>query len=188
MLFQLSTCVIVTIVPPVDFLRDDVEVAIRVGLGNWPGLEVHRLASSVLFPVCNPKLSLGGPPLERPTDLRHYTLLHHDYCEDWPKWLETAGVSCVDASRGPHFDDCNVLLQAAIDGHGVALSFGALAAPDLEAGRLVPLFDMNMMPTAWYYLVYPGALAVRPKVIAFRDWLLDESLYAAGPANLAKAS
>lgn len=177
---------IATFSRPVDFARDDVDVAIRVGLGDWPGLEARRLASSVLFPVCSPTLPLGGTPLQRPADLRHHTLLHYDYGEEWSKWLETAGVSCVDASRGPRFDDCNVMFQAAIDGQGVGLTFSALAAPDLNAGRLITLFDVKTMPTGWYHVVFPKASADRPKIIAYSDWLLDESLHAAGPARLAR--
>lgn len=178
---------IATVSHPVDFSRDNVDVGIRFGRGDWPDLEVHRLADSVLFPVCSPKLPLGGNPLRKPADLRHHTLLHYDGGEEWSRWLEMAGVSGVDASRGPSFDDCNVFFQALIDGHGVGLSLSALAAPELEAGRLIPLFDVNVMPTAWYYVVYPKASAQRPKIIAIRDWLLDESLYAAGPANFAMA-
>ncbi len=178
---------IATFARPVDFSRDDVDVAIRVGLGDWPGLEARRLASSVQFPVCSPKLSLGRTPLQNPADLRRHTLLHYDYGEEWPRWLEAAGVSGVDGSRGPRFDDCNVMLQAAIDGQGVALSFSTLAARDLEAGRLVSLFDVKTMPIAWFYVVFPEASADRPKVVAFIDWLLDEFLDAAGPATLARA-
>lgn len=177
-----------TVVPPVDFARDDVDAGLRFGQGDWPDVEAHRFASSVLFPVCSPRLTVGKKALRSPGDLRHHTLIHFDYCEEWSRWLDIAGVSGVDSSRGPHYDDCNVFFQALVDGQGVGLSLSALAAPDLEAGRLVVPFDVKVMPTAWYYFVYPKASAERPKVIAFRDWLLDESLYAAGPANLAKAS
>jgi LysR family glycine cleavage system transcriptional activator len=177
-----------TVVPPVDFARDDVDAGLRFGQGGWQDVIAHRFASSVLFPVCSPKLTFGETPLRTPEDLRHHSLIHFDHCEEWSNWLARAGVSGVDASRGPHFDDCNVFFQALIDGHGVGLSLSALAAPDLEAGRLVVPFDVNVMPTAWYYFVYPKASADRPKIIAFRDWLLDESLFAAGPAELARAS
>lgn len=169
------------------FSHDDIDAAIVFGLGDWPGLEAHRLASSVLFPVCSPKLRRGRTSLERPADLRHHILLHYDRGQDWSRWLETADVSCVDASRGPHFDDCNVYFQALLGGHGVGLTLSALAAPDLEAGRLIPLFDLRLMPIAWYHLVFPKASALSPRIVAFRDWLLDESLYAAGPAHHAMA-
>jgi LysR family glycine cleavage system transcriptional activator len=166
------------------------DAAIIFGPGDsWPGLRCHRLASSVLYPVCSPELRDGSPPLKKPADLRHHTLLHYDACQDWTRWLEMAGVSGVDASRGPHFEDCNVYFQAVADGHGVGLSLSALAAPDLEAGRIVPLFDLEMMPEAWYHLVYPESSAGMPKLAAFRDWVLDESLFAAaGPPPQAMAS
>jgi len=167
--------------------HNDLDAVIRFGKGDWPDLETHRLASSVLFPVCSPDLRDGDPPLRSPADLRHHTLLHYDGCEDWNRWLKLAGTLGVDAMRGPHFDDCNVYFQALADGHGVGLTLSALAAPDLEAGRIVPLFGIEMMPEAWYYLISPRSSADQPKLAAFREWLLDESLYAAGPPARAMA-
>ena len=166
----------------VDFARDEIDIAVRYGHGDWPGLRADRMFGSPLFPVCGPALRDGDPPLREPADLRHHTLLHHDLGEAWEHWLKVAGVNCVDAARGPRFDDCNLMLQAASEGQGVALTFSALVAPDMAAGKLVTLFDVGVPAASWYYVVYPQGRARQPKIVAFRDWLLDEAVGAAEAA------
>lgn len=160
----------------VDFARDDVDVAIRRGLGNYPGLWVRRLFGESFYPVCTPALIEGPHGLRRPDDLRHHTLLHDDDTSGWRLWLEIAGVDGVDANRGPIFSDSGMLLQAAVEGHGVALGRSVLVSADLEAGRLVRPFEELSMPfRVAYYFVCPHTQAERPKVRAFRDWLLQEA-------------
>ena len=166
----------------VDFDRDEIDIAVRYGRGDWPGLRADRLFGSPLYPVCSPALLEGDPPLREPADLRRHTLLHHDHGESWERWLNVAGVSGVDAARGPRFDDCNLMLQAASEGQGVALTFSAMVAPDLAAGELITLFDVPISAASWYYVVYPQARARQPKIVAFRDWLLDEAVGAAEAA------
>jgi LysR family glycine cleavage system transcriptional activator len=160
----------------VEFARDDVDIAIRYGFGRYPGLEVKFLMGDRIFPVCSPKLLATGPPLREPSDLRHHTLLHEATgSESWRIWLEAAGISGVDASRGPGFSDSSMLLQAAIDGQGVALGRSALATLDLEAGRLVQPFGPSAPSNLSYFIVTPQAADERPKVRLFHDWLLEEA-------------
>jgi LysR family glycine cleavage system transcriptional activator len=160
----------------VDFAREDVDIGIRHGLGRYPGpLRADFLLAENVFPVCSPKLLEGPKPLRCPEDLRHHTLLHDDYHQDWRMWLMAAGVTSVDPSRGPRFDDSSMVLQAAIGGQGVALGRSALVATDLAAGRLVKPFDITLASPLAYYLVYPSATADRPKIVAFRNWILAEA-------------
>lgn len=162
----------------VDFARDDVDVAIRYGRGTYPSLHVTRLLGEDVFPVCSPALRDGDPPLRRLADLARHTLLHDivdDICPDWPTWLRLMGADGIDTSRGPVFSDSSMLLQAAVDGQGVALGRSALAAADLEAGRLVKPFDVRTPLDVAYYLVCPRSTAERPKIAAFRAWLLAEA-------------
>jgi len=159
----------------VDFARDDVDVAIRVGRGEYPGLRTERLFGDTLFPVCSPTLLDGPSPLAAPEDLRHRTLLSGDEYPGWAKWLEHAGVSGIEVPRGPLFDDSSMVLQAAIEGHGVALARGVLAADDLAAGRLVKPFELSLPFHLAYFLVCPEATAAQPKIRAFREWLLEEA-------------
>ncbi len=158
----------------VDFNRDDVDMAIRYGHGDWPGLRVDRLISEDVFPVCSPALMQGPQPLQRPEDLVHHTLLHvTSFQEDWQVWLTAAGVDGVDYRRGVSFDLAFPALQAAIDGVGVALGRSTMVEADIAEGRLVVPFDVALPLQAAYYVVSPEETADRPKIKAFRDWLLS---------------
>jgi LysR family glycine cleavage system transcriptional activator len=156
----------------VDFSRDEVDLAIRHGGGNWPGLEVTMLMTEDMFPVCSPKLLDGPVPLKSPDDLRHHTLLRDDMLVNWKAWLTAAGVQGVDADRGPFFNLSNLVIDAAIDGQGVALARSALVAHHLKAGRLVRPFEFQLPAHFAYYIVYPPTMADVPKVRAFADWLV----------------
>ena len=94
---------------------------------------------------------------------------------DWRTWLSAAGVHDIDPSRGPAVSPTTVLIQAAIDGRGVALARSVLVASDLADGRLVKPFDLTIPLDVAHYLVCPKTAAERPKVAAFREWALDEA-------------
>ena len=163
-----------------DFGRDGVDVAIRFGSGEYPGMFSHRLFDEEIYPVCSPGLLETGPPLTHPNDLANYTLLHAAWTRDsgdtidWEMWLRAAGAENVDASRGPRFGHANIALQAATQGTGFALASNSLAGDDLAAGRLVCPFDIVLPLNFAYYLVYPEATAETPKIAAFHDWLMSE--------------
>jgi len=168
----------------VDFTREDFDVAIRMGRGDYPGLHIDPLFGEVMFPVCSPRLLAGAKPLRTPEDLRHHVLLHDvdlpvagmvPTPQAWRLWLERAGVRGIDVERGPVFEDSAMLLDAAAEGQGVALGRSALVAADLAAGRLVRPFDISLPFALRHYLVCPKATAERPKIAAFRGWLLAEA-------------
>lgn len=160
----------------VDLVRDDVDVAIRFGSGKWPGVRAEMILEDRVTPVCSPALA---ERLREPADLAHVTLLHETMepmrnFPDWAAWLRAAGVTGVDVSRGLRFSHTHILLQAAIDGRGVALGQSPLAADDLAAGRLVAPFDLSLPVGYAYYLVYLPEAAERPKIKAFREWVTAE--------------
>jgi LysR family glycine cleavage system transcriptional activator len=164
----------------VDFQRDDFDAAIRLGNGKWFGLESIKLFDETVTPMCSPRLLEGSDALKSPDDLRNHVLLHNhsmDYDPDaptWQSWLEAAGASGVDASRGTHFSLPDHGLQAAIDGSGVVLGWRSLSAPDVAAGRVVAPFDLNLSLGSSFYLCYPEAHSLRPNIAALRDWLMQE--------------
>lgn len=160
---------------PVDFDQEDIDLAIRFGRGVYPGLIGVPLLEERVFPVCSPALASRSGGLHRPEDLRNHTLLHDDMTVSWAEWLMTAGVSDIDPARGPFFSDSSMLINAAVEGLGVALGRSALAAGDLRAGRLVKPFEISLPTEFGYFIVYPERRAERPKIVAFRDWLLDEA-------------
>lgn len=160
----------------VDFGRDEVDLAIRYGRGKWPGLRADPLLTEDVFPVCSPALLEGRHPLRLPRDLRHHTLLHDDFSrEDWRIWLTAAGVDDVEPGRGLSFSHTSIMLEAAESGQGVALGRTPLVADDLARGRLVKPFDISLPADYAYYVVCPVEAAERPKIVAFREWLLAEA-------------
>jgi len=159
----------------VDFAREDIDLAIRHGDGHWPGLDVTRLCAEEVFPVCSPALLRGPRALKRPADLARHMLLHVEGGEDWKRWFEAAGAAPVALGRGPVFNQASMAIDAAVDGHGVALARSALAAWDIAAGRLVRPFKAALAVPYAYWIVCPRATAALPKIVAFREWLLNEA-------------
>ena len=164
-----------------NFQRDGVDVAIRFGWGDYPGLRTIRLFEEEIFPVCSPRLVEKGPPLDSPGDIPRHTLLHVEWTPrsgetlDWETWLRAAGVETADATRGLRFTHSNIALQAAIQGHGIALGSESLAGDELASGHLVRLFDLALPLGFAYHLVHPEETATVPKVAAFADWILAET-------------
>src|SRR5207248_7538325 len=124
----------------VDFAREDVDLAIRHGDGQWPELDAVNLCTEELFPVCSPSLMTSRGGLHEPEDVLRFPLLHLDDRHDWARWLEAAGVPGERLLHGPILNHASMLIDAAIDGQGIVLARTMLAASDLIAGRLVRPF------------------------------------------------
>jgi LysR family transcriptional regulator, glycine cleavage system transcriptional activator len=155
----------------IDFARENVDMAIRYGNGDWPGVFVEPLMSEEMFPVCAPSLLQLGPPLKTPADLKHHALLHDDMRVDWRMWLMAAGEPNIDTTRGLSYQHSNLVVQAAEQGDGVALARSVLVSNALAAGRLVKPFDLALPANFAYYIVCPQGSEHRPKIKEFRLWL-----------------
>ena len=166
-----------------DFDHDDVDVAVRFGAGKYPGVTTHRLFDNVIFPVCSPRLLKSGPPLKVPRDLLRHTLVHIEWSRqgvtwpNWRMWMAAAGVEDFDDSRCVLFTSSSYVTQAAIEGSVVALCDFSMVANDLSEGRLVRPFDLGikMAPEYAYHLAYPTAAADDPRIVLFREWILEEA-------------
>jgi len=157
----------------VDLIADQVDLAIRHGNGQWTGLDAVALCPERLVPVCSPKL-LSGNRKTKPADLLKLPLLRLDGWTTWSKWFEAAGVS-ASARRGPALNQASMLIDAAINGQGVALARTTLAAWDLLHGRLVVPIDVSLPLENTYWIVYPKLASREPKILTLRDWLLAEA-------------
>jgi LysR family glycine cleavage system transcriptional activator len=160
---------------------DTIDMAIRFGQGPFPGLAATPIMHETVFAVASPDLLTKGPPLRRAADLVHHTLLHSDSTRaevnsmaNWEVWLAILNVSGVNPKLGPTFPSSYMLLEAAIHGQGVALTWAALADDDLRAGRLVRLFDRALEGSMSYFALTTEAAARKAKVIDFRNWLVEE--------------
>jgi LysR family transcriptional regulator, glycine cleavage system transcriptional activator len=167
-----------------DFEVDDVDVAIRFGAGRYPGLIADRLFSNVIVPVCSPRLLTSGKPIKEPRDLLQHTLVHIEWSgqgvtwPNWRMWMAAAGIQNFDDSNTIVLGNSSEAVDAAIAGDAVALADFAMIANDLAEGRLVqPLaLSIKVPPEYAYFLVCPEAIAQDPRVVAFRDWLLSETV------------
>jgi LysR family glycine cleavage system transcriptional activator len=159
----------------VDFAREDVDLAIRHGAGDWPGLDAVNLCAEELFPVCSPALVIGRNGIQEPEDVLQFPLLHLNDRRDWSRWLEAAGAPGEGLLHGPILNHASMLIDAAIDGQGIALARTTLAATDLISGRLIRPFQTALPLHNTYWIVSPQATSMLPKIVVFRDWLLVEA-------------
>jgi LysR family glycine cleavage system transcriptional activator len=143
---------VVTSTRLVDFSREDVDIAIRFGSGNYPGLHVVPLFQPREIVVCAPSV-LKNRKLETPADLKHFPLLHDDSYQGWERWLNAAGIKGVNVRRGVICGDRNSMLQAALAGQGVAITSAVFAADELDAGRLVRVFTNEVSAEFAIYAV-----------------------------------
>jgi LysR family glycine cleavage system transcriptional activator len=167
----------------VDFVREDIDVGIRFGTGEFEGLESIYLFSFDLIPVCSPDLMHEGKAVRDLSDIRYHTLLHSDDTDfdpsfpDWAMWLATAGVDDVDPSRGIYFSQGEMVIEAAIEGQGIGLVASVMAAGAIESGRLVQPFETRLPVRLSFHLITSRQKLRSSKVGAFRQWILDESAY-----------
>ena len=153
----------------IDFATElDIDVAIRLGRGNWPGVHATRLTASHVFPVCNPSVARK---LRQPLDiLRQRRLVDNSIYDEWGRWFKAVGAN-DEPGDTRQIDDDNMLLQAAIEGHGVMLARAIIAQDDLDAGRLVRPFDVSVLSSFQYYFVCLPERLEEPDMQAFYVWI-----------------
>ena len=159
--------------PAVEFDREQIDIAVTYGKGDWPGVVADPILSLDFYPVCTPAFMSNDRPLSNINNLRYYSLLHDANYECWSDWLKLAGLHQINANKGTIIDDTNVLIQAAVDGQGVALGSSTFVQDLLDSGRLIKPFDITLVNEFAYYVVCPEAHLKNPSVQAFKDWLLD---------------
>lgn len=155
-----------------DLRRDGIDMGVRVGRGDYPGLDTRFLMAEDLYVVASPHLA-GGLP-RAPEDLSRYTLLRDSF-DDWAMWCRAAGLDIRRLKFGTAIQDSSVLLDAVANGGGIALARSVLAAADLASGRLVRLFDVQVADVFAYWTVTLPERAEEPAIRKFRDWLHAEA-------------
>src|SRR5471030_791731 len=160
----------------VDFVAQRIDIGVRYGMGSWPGLTAEKLMDEEVYPVCSIDMLRKIGRLNNPADLEHETLIH-DLSMDgqagfptWGAWLHKAGVATMSGSRGMKINNSAAVLQAAIEGHGIALARSIMVRDDLVSGRLVRLFsEISFASPLAYYVVYRADCAGLPRIRTFRD-------------------
>ena len=169
-----------TAVPDVDFDRDEVDMAIQFGDGQWPNTQSDRLFTDQTEPVCSPAfLAMHAPESQHPESLLRQRLLLSRYRRnDWSDWLEVNQLTSMSIdSKRMSFGSSILALQAAVDGLGIVIGQTRLLASDFETGRLLrPFAGTRWKPLRSdraYYLLRPLHQRESNKTWAFREWLLQ---------------
>ncbi|QNA83637.1 transcriptional regulator GcvA [Sphingomonas sp. So64.6b] len=154
----------------VDLASGVADIAVRYGAGPFNGLVAEPLLSECFGILCSPGLQLSSPE-----DLKRATLLHvewsrPDLAPDWRRWAKLAGMADLAVEKGPRFNHDGHVLQAAVAGHGVAISSLVLAAPEIDAGLLVHPFGPVIEGETYHVVATPENIACAD-VQAVRDWL-----------------
>lgn len=156
----------------VDFPRDGVDLAIRMGPGGWPDVDAVCLVQERLVPVATPEVAreIAGPE-----DLARHTLLHvTSVSEDWAVWADLADLDRQAFAQGPRFDTLDMAFEAAAEGVGVAIGRLPLIAADVAAGRLATLLGPPRPCRTGYWLTARPDVRTRPAVALFREWIESE--------------
>ncbi|MFD1198599.1 LysR substrate-binding domain-containing protein [Brucella gallinifaecis] len=159
----------------VDFSTSNVDMAIRSGRGNWPGLEAHELIKAQFSPMLSPKLidTIGG--VEEPADLLRLRAV--DPTDPWWKiWYKAAGIDnpSIQGQSFSRYGAQHLEGRAAVAGQGVGILTPAFHTAELASGQLIQPFDLLCDDGQAYWLVYPKARRNMPKIRAFREWILGE--------------
>lgn len=156
----------------VDLTRENFDVGLRSGHGDWPGLGSVRLMPSVFTPLCSPALA-DRLSLANPADLIAAPRIGLD--KEWAAWFAAAGVVSGAAQPAARFTaDYQALeVAAALGGQGVALASPILFAREIEAGLLVRPFRKTVELSAGYWLVWPHDRRLSRKIVRFREWLIE---------------
>lgn len=159
----------------VNLQRDNIDIAIRHGLGNYPNLISEPLMAPVLLPVASPTLLNATKPILQPEDCLNYPLLQDSDRADWSLWLNAHGVIADNrAEQGSAFGDDYLLMKAAIAGQGIALVPQEYALDEIAEGKLVKVLDLPWPAQFAYYLVTLPHNH-RPEVQYFMQWILSEA-------------
>ena len=164
--------------PVYDLAAAGIDLAVRYGLGEWPGVEAERLFDDELWPVCAPRY-LGDRRITAPADLLNETLLHlSKFDRNWVTWesfFQTHGVEGEPAQRGLVFDSYLVLIQSALRGEGFALCGRRLAEDFIAQGDLVRPVPEALTSERAFYLIRPREAQMTHAARLFHSWLLEEA-------------
>lgn len=161
----------------VDLERENFDCAIRLGQGNWPGVECELLWQEHLTVAVAPGMVEPGAELTQKT-LSGLRLLHSAARRnDWPSWLSHVGMSHSEATSGMLLETRDLAIQAAIAGMGAIVIDRRFVAAEVEAGHLVlPDWPVQDLDTGYWFVRSPLRPQSRP-VSSFKNWVLETAKF-----------
>jgi LysR family glycine cleavage system transcriptional activator len=165
--------------PVYDLASEGIDIAVRYGPGEWPGVKATRLFDNEIWPVCSPRYLEKAGMLSKPSDFLHHSLLHlAKFDRNWVTWdsfLEAIGVEGEPQGRGFTFDNYMVLIQSALRGEGIALCGRRLAEDFIEQGDLVRPIPVAQESDRGFWLLRPREGQMSEQARLFHNWLLNEA-------------
>lgn len=150
----------------------DIDIAIRVGDGKWPGVCTELLLTQEVFPVCAPELAAR---LRTPRDVLSLPILRDaNSTISWDVWLKQFGLSEAELTEGHTFTDASLCLDATMAGQGVMLAWQTLAQHALSVGQVVAPFRERTPTGLGYFLVTSASRSEPRKISAFKTWIREE--------------
>lgn len=150
-------------------------IAVDWGRGQWPGLEFERLFSITYAPIISPKLLAALGPMSEPADLERFPIIHHHDRGEWHSWQALAGIVGLRFRQEAVMTDSNTVVQAVLDGQGVALGIFPFIQPLLDSGDLLRPFELTLQPDRAYHLLQKPGTMRRSEVAEVARWLTDEA-------------
>ena len=167
-----------------DLERERIDLAITLGSGEFAQHARWRFVDEEVFAVCSPAFLALHPQLQTPQDVANSTLLHLEERYrprlDWTLWLARFGVSAARAAKALTFNDYSIVLQAALEGQGLALGWRHIVEPLIAQGRLVRPIAQTVTTDQPMYIVASRAGRARHDVMALKDWLVHEAGHVVG--------
>lgn len=159
-----------------DFKKEEVDIAIRYGRGDWPDVFSELLFEEKVFPICNKKVfkELGDDPDPKSILIRN--LIHDDFSsEDWSMWFKQAGIDITSPIKGTRFSHTVMMLESVENGNSLALGHTSLVIDDLKRKLLYAPFQITIPSEYSYYLVCPKGFENSSRILAFREWIKEEA-------------
>lgn len=151
------------------------DIAIDWGMGQWVGLENTPLFEIVYSPVLSPALAerLGMPTC--PEEVARFPVIHQQDRHEWQEWLKVAGCAGMPLTDKATIVDTNVVIQAAIAGQGMALGIFPFCQSEVDSGRLIKPFDIDLTPTRSFYLLTRPGARQRREIDEVCKWMIKEA-------------
>lgn len=159
----------------VNWEQAEVDFHLHFGLGQYPELWSAELFGERLIPLCAPAMAKRLGTQATPQELVSQVLLHDERHENWASWFESVGEPHLNPVVGPNFSDSGLMLDAAVQGQGIALAGVSLAAQLVRDGMLVAPIARSM-PVVGHYCLSASFAGIKRTINGnFRDWLLQEA-------------
>jgi len=155
----------------------EVDFAIWLGTGDWPGTQSIKLFDDSVSPLYAPSMLANGQTIETPKDLAKFPLIHVEQVErreDWHAWFLNEDVTEIESVAGYNFNDSSLALDCALAGQGVVLGSTLLARDLIASGQLIQPFEQSLPTELNYFLVYQEDKIRDENVQHMIDWLLAE--------------